>query len=111
MKQLNDGQLRPKINTTMNAVSYVTVMAKHYTVHRLRSMVQFDIIDKTKNECLKGGKSIILILLDRKQQVLGMIFCEGKVEYFVTYGISILGSMEFQWEESSNGPQSQEFYY
>ena len=88
-----------------------TLVSKHYIGHRVRAMVQFNMIENTNNEWLKGGKSIILILLDRKQQVLGMIFCEGKVEYFVTYGISILGSMEFQWEESSNGPQSQEFYY
>ena len=69
--QLNDDQLQPEINTIIKAVLRLNLMVKHYTDHRVRSMVQFDIIEKTKNEWLKGDKSRIIIMLDHNQKVIG----------------------------------------
>ena len=54
-------------------------------------MVNFDIIDKTNNDFPKGDKSRILIVLYHKQKIIGMDFCEGKVEYLGKNGMSILG--------------------
>ena len=43
-------------------------------------------------------KNSIINVLDHKQKVLGMNFCEGQVEYFGKKGMSILGPMKVWWE-------------
>ena len=50
-------------------------------------------------------------MLYHNQKVLGMDFYEEKVEYFGKTGVSLIGSMEVQYEEISNGSQSQGFSY
>ena len=74
-------------------------------------MVQLDIIDKIKNEWLKGDKYRILVVFYYNNKVLGMNICDGQVEYFGKKGTIILISMEVQWEEISDGSQSQGFCY
>ena len=61
---------------------HFTCMAKHDTGHRMRSMVNFDMIDNTKNEFLKGDKSRIIIVLDKNHKFLGKNFHGGQVEHF-----------------------------
>lgn len=53
MKQINDDKIWPEINTMIHALSRFNIMDKHYTVHRVRAMVHFIIIYKTKNDWLK----------------------------------------------------------
>ena len=48
-KQLNDDQLRHGINKMINSLLRLTLMVKHYTYHRVLSMVQFDMINKIMN--------------------------------------------------------------
>ena len=62
----------------INDVSRITIMSKHCTVNRVQDMVQFDIIDKTKNEFLKGDTYSIIIVLDHNQKVPGMDFVRGR---------------------------------
>ena len=51
-------------------------------------------IYKTNNECLKGDKYRILTVLDHKHKVLGIVFFNGKVEYFGVNGMSLLSPMK-----------------
>ena len=93
LKQLNDDQIWPEINTMINAVPRFTLMNKHYTDNRVQAMVKFDMIDKAKNNFPEGDKYMILIVLDNKHKFLGMKLREGQVEYFGKNGTSLLGSV------------------
>ena len=62
----------------INAASLFTLMARNFTGNRLHAMVQFDMIDKTNNECLKGDKFRIITVLDHKQKFLGMYFVRSR---------------------------------
>ena len=44
IKQLSDDQIGPEINTMINAVTHFTLRDKHYTGHRVRYMLKFDMI-------------------------------------------------------------------
>ena len=82
MKQINDDQIWHKINIMINVVSRLNIMEKHCMCHRMKSMVQFDIIENIKNDYLKENKYRIIIVLDHNHKFLGMKFCEEQVKYF-----------------------------
>ena len=95
----------------INDVPRFNIMAKHCMDHRVKSMVQFDIINMTKDEWFKVDISRIITVLNHKQKVIRMRFCEGQIECVGKNVMSILGSKELQWEEISNGSQSRVFFY
>ena len=103
LKQFNDDQFLSEINKMINDVLCFTIMAKHCMGHRVISMIQFDMIDKTKNELLKGCKSSILILLDHKRNVLRIKFREGQVEYFGKMAIFSLTQLRLGGRKSTMG--------
>ena len=74
-------------------------------------MAQFYVIGKIGNDWMKGVKTRILIVLDNKQNFIGMKFHEGQVEYFGKNFLIILGSMEIQWKYISDVSQSQVYSY
>ena len=47
----------------------------------VRDIVHLYIVEKINNHWLIGDKYRIIIILDRKQKVLGMRFIEGQVKY------------------------------
>ena len=67
----------------INSVPYFTLISKYYMIHRVRFMVQFDMIDKINNEWFKGGTSKITTVLDHNKKVLGRNFSGGQIEYFI----------------------------
>ena len=62
----------------INTVSRLNIMAKHYAGHRVQAMVKFCMIDHTKNEWLKGDKTVILIMMYHNQRFLERIFVRGR---------------------------------
>ena len=83
------------MNTMINDMLHLNIMVKHFTGNRLQAMVQLDMIYKINSKYMKGEKSGIIIVLDHKQEVLGMSFCEGQVEYFGKKWMDLVGLMEF----------------
>ena len=65
----------------INVVPRFILMNKHYTGDRVKSMVQFKMIEKNNNKRLKGDKSRIIIVLYYKQKILGIKFNARQVAY------------------------------
>ena len=56
----------------INDVLFLTLKVKHYTGHRVQSMVQFDIIDNINTMWLIGNTYRNIVALDHKHKGFGM---------------------------------------
>ena len=81
----------------MTVVPKISYAVSHYGVHFLRANVQFSNIEKNMKS-MKTDPSIIYMVTYRKQNVVKMRYKEGKVEFHILKGISLLGIMKKWWK-------------